>query len=142
MSGSESMTFEYPVMTMDFSTAGEASSSIKKILKQLGMDSTVIRRVAIATYEAEINVAIHSTGGKIKLDIFTDKLVITAEDQGPGIADIELAMQQGYSTATNEVRELGFGAGMGLPNIKKCCDDFHIESVLGEFTRVEMTMYI
>jgi len=142
MSGSESMTFEYPVMTMDFSTAGEASSNIKKILRQLGMDAAIIRRVAIATYEAEINVAIHSNGGKIKLAIFADKLQIIAEDQGPGIADIDLAMQQGYSTATNEVRELGFGAGMGLPNMKKCCDEFKIVSVIDEYTRVEMTIFI
>lgn len=142
MNSSESMTFEYPVMTMDFSTAGEASSNIKKILRQLGMDAAVIRRVAIATYEAEINVAIHSNGGKIKLEIYADKIKVIAEDQGPGIADINLAMQQGYSTATNEVRELGFGAGMGLPNMKKCCDEFTIESVINEFTRVEMTILI
>lgn len=142
MDGSQGMIFEYPVMTMDFSTAGEASSNVKKILRQLGMDATIIRRVAIATYEAEINVAIHSNGGKIKLAIYPDRLVITAEDEGPGIADIDLAMQQGYSTATNEVRELGFGAGMGLPNMKKCCDEFSISSVLNEYTRVEMTILI
>lgn len=142
MRSSQGMIFEYPVMTMDFSTAGEASSTIKKILRELGMDATIIRRVAIATYEAEINIAIHSTGGKIKLAVYPDMLIITAEDQGPGIADIDLAMQKGYSTATNEVRELGFGAGMGLPNMKKCSDEFDIQSVVNEYTKVEMIMYI
>lgn len=142
MAGTESMTFEYPVMTMDFSTAGEASSNIKKILRELGIDAAVIRRVAIATYEAEINIAIHSNGGVIRLEIYPEKVVVVAQDQGPGIANIDLAMQQGYSTATNEVRELGFGAGMGLPNMKKCCDHFAIESVVGDYTRVEMVMLI
>jgi len=136
------MKLEYNVSIMDFSSAGEASSNIKKRLKQLGIESGIIRKLAIATYEAEINIAIHSQGGKITLHIEDDKLRVVAKDNGPGIADIDLAMQRGYSTATSEVRELGFGAGMGLPNIKKCCDDFKIESKLGEYTQLEMIMNI
>lgn len=129
---------EYTIECEDFIRAGEASSSIKTILRQLGIDSALIRRVAIATYEAEINIVIHSKGGKITATINPDKLVIEATDIGPGIEDIELAMQKGYSTASNKVRELGFGAGMGLPNIKRSCDEFDIESSIGEGTRVQM----
>ena len=136
------MQMDYNVSTMDFSTAGTASSSIKKTLKEIGIDSAIIRKLAIATYEAEINIAIHSNGGKISLHIEEDKLRVVAEDKGPGIPNIELAMQKGYSTASTEARELGFGAGMGLPNMKKCCDDFIIDSKVGEFTRVEMIMNI
>lgn len=132
------MKLEYEVSAEDFSSAGEASSNIKKVLRQLGIDSSIIRRVAIATYEAEINVAIHSYGGKINVCILPDQIEIIAKDRGPGIENIELAMKKGYSTATSEIRELGFGAGMGLPNMKKCCDTFGIDSVVGEFTEVKM----
>jgi len=138
----ESMKYEYKVPSMDLTVAGEASSHIKKILRQLGIETGIIRRVAIATYEAEINVAIHSLGGTISLMISPEWIKIIAEDEGPGIKDINLAMQQGFSTATSEIREMGFGAGMGLPNMKKCSDEFEISSELGSFTRVEMTMFI
>lgn len=140
MSESIGMKLEYEVSAEDFSSAGEASSNIKKVLRQLGIDNGLIRRVAICTYEAEINIAIHSLGGQIFVNIYSDKIEIIAKDRGPGIADIELAMKTGYSTASSAVRELGFGAGMGLPNMKKCADIFYIESKVDEFTYVKMIL--
>lgn len=134
------MKLEYDVSAEDFSSAGEASSNIKKVLRQLGIDNTLIRRVAICTYEAEINIAIHSLGGQIIVNIYPDRIEIVAQDRGPGISDIELAMKTGYSTASSAVRELGFGAGMGLPNMKKCSDIFYIDSKPGEFTFVKMIL--
>jgi len=110
------------------------------VLRQLGIDNALIRRVAICTYEAEINIAIHSLGGQILVNIYGNKIEIIAKDRGPGIADLELAMKTGYSTASSKVRELGFGAGMGLPNMKKCCDVFNLESKIGEFTFVKMIL--
>lgn len=133
---------EYEVIKEDFGRAGEASSSIKKVLRQLGIDSSIIRKVAIATYEAEINIVIHSEGGKIIVCINPDRIEIIAKDRGPGIKDIDQAMQMGFSTASNKVRELGFGAGMGLPNIKRSCDEFRIESQVGVGTTVTMTISI
>lgn len=129
-------------MKNDFKSAGEASSNVKKVLNQLGVDSKTVRRVAIATYEAEMNIVIHSNGGNIIVTISSDKIEIIAHDEGPGIKDIELAMQEGYSTASNQVRELGFGAGMGIPNMKKCSDVFSISSHENEKTLVSMTMYM
>ncbi|MBS4535957.1 ATP-binding protein [Clostridium sp. D2Q-14] len=119
---------EYSIISNDFKRAGETSSNIKSILKKVGIDNKVIRKVAIVTYEAEMNIVIHSYGGNIKLMVEGNNIIINAYDKGPGIEDISLAMKEGYSTATDEVRELGFGAGMGLPNIKKCSDYFKIES--------------
>jgi len=136
------MMKSFEVSNEDFSSAGIASSKIKKILRQIGLESSVIRRVAIATYEAEINVAIHSLGGKIEVYIKSDRVEIFVEDKGPGIADIDLAMQKGYSTATKEIRELGFGAGMGLPNMEKCCDDFFIDSKVDAYTAIKMTFNV
>ena len=136
------MMKSFEVSNEDFSSAGTASSKIKKILRQIGMESSVIRRIAIATYEAEINVAIHSLGGRIEVYIKSNKVEIYVEDNGPGIADLDLAMQKGYSTATKEIRELGFGAGMGLPNMEKCSDDFYIESEVGIYTAIRMTFNI
>ncbi|MCK5762800.1 MAG: anti-sigma regulatory factor [Clostridiales bacterium] len=136
------MKFEYTISNLNFSTAGKASSNIKKILKLLGIDSKIIRRAAIATYEVEINIAIHSHGGKIILYIEEDSIKITAIDKGPGIENIELAMKEGYSTATHEIREMGFGAGMGLPNIKKCSNEFSITSEFGKYTKLEITIFI
>ncbi|MEA3424048.1 MAG: anti-sigma regulatory factor [Bacillota bacterium] len=136
------MKFEYTISNLDFSTAGEASSNIKKVLKLLGIDSKVIRRASIATYEAEINIAIHSHGGKIVLYIEEDSIKIITIDKGPGIENIELAMKEGYSTATHEIREMGFGAGMGLPNIKKCSNEFSITSEFGKYTKLEITIFI
>ncbi|SKC64346.1 ATP-binding protein [Maledivibacter halophilus] len=137
-----SLKLEYEVIKEDFKRAGEASSGIKKVLRQLGIDSGIIRKVAIATYEAEINIVIHSEGGKITVYIKPDRIDITAEDRGPGIEDIDQAMQMGFSTASNKVRELGFGAGMGLPNIKRSCDEFKIESKLGVGTIIEMIILL
>lgn len=134
------MVYEYEVIKDDFGRAGIASSDIKKKLRQVGIDNDIIRRVAIATYEAEINIVIHSLGGKITLLIKPERVELFFVDRGPGIENIELAMKEGFSTASNKVREMGFGAGMGLPNIKKCSDEFYIESQLGQFTQLKIVM--
>lgn len=139
--GKTSIKLEYEVIKNDFDRAGEASSNIKKVLTKLGINSKAIRKVAIVTYEAEMNIVIHSHGGKIIAMISPKEIEIIAEDIGPGIEDIELAMQQGYSTAPNRVRELGFGAGMGLPNMKKWSDEFKIESSPNG-TKVIMKIYL
>ncbi|KAB3535927.1 anti-sigma regulatory factor [Alkaliphilus pronyensis] len=131
----------YNIERRDFSRAGEASSNIKKALRQLGVNSATIRRVAVATYEAEMNIIIHSEGGTIGVTVDVDKIRIDAKDTGPGIENIEMAMKEGYSTATSEVRELGFGAGMGLPNMKRCADEFSIESSKGNPTKVSIIIY-
>lgn len=133
---------EYNVVQNDFSRAGEASSNMKKIFIRLGIDSKIIRKAAIATYEAEMNIVIHSYGGNIFVQISPEYIEIEAIDRGPGIGNIDLAMKEGYSTASNDVRELGFGAGMGLPNMKKFCDEFQISSVSGQNTKVKMKIYI
>ncbi|NLB81021.1 MAG: anti-sigma regulatory factor [Clostridiaceae bacterium] len=137
----DSITLHYEIDGKDFSAAGDASSSIKKVLSQLGVDPNTIRRVAISMYEAEINCVIHGGGGFADAIIAPDKIWIGITDHGPGIPDIDLAMQKGYTTATNEIREMGFGAGMGLPNIKSYSDDFNIKSSIGKGTTVEMTIY-
>ncbi len=126
----------------DFTVAGECSSKVKKTLKQLGFDPEVIRRVAIAMYEGEINMVIHANGGHIDVEISPDKIVAVLKDTGPGIPDIEKAMQEGFSTASNKVRELGFGAGMGLPNMKKYTDEMKIDTVCGEGTTVTLTVNV
>ena len=131
-----SRTFE--VCGDDFSRAGEASGAIKKTLKDLGFRPDVIRRVAIAAYEAEINMVIHANGGAITAVITPELISIEFRDQGPGIADISLAMQEGWSTATDDVRNLGFGAGMGLPNINKNVDEFDIETKPGVGTTLRI----
>lgn len=131
----------YQIEKDDFTRAGQASSSIKKVLKQLGIDAQILRRIAITTYEAEMNIIIHSEGGFIEVNIDPEKVNIIAEDRGPGIENIELAMKAGYSTASDKIRELGFGAGMGLPNIKRCSDEFQIESTVGKCTRLEIVIY-
>ncbi len=133
---------EYDILKDDFSRAGEASSNIKKILRQLGIDSTIIRKVAIVTYEAEMNIVIHSEGGRITVEIYPTFVIIIAKDEGPGIENISLAMQEGFSTASSKVRELGFGAGMGLPNIEKHSDDFSIKSEKGSSTILTITINI
>ena len=124
----------------DFGSAGEASVEIKNILKEIGFDPGIIRRVAIASYEAEMNVVMYGGGGKIDLMVEPNQITLVIEDQGPGIPDIELALQEGYSTATDEMREMGFGAGMGLPNMKKNSDEFKIVSEVNRGTRLEMVM--
>lgn len=132
------MKLHYIVEAGEFITAGKASSKVKKILKQLGVQPEVIRKISISMYEAEINMVIHSNGGNIDVEITSEKIYIVLEDTGPGINDVDLAMQEGYSTASREAREMGFGAGMGLPNIKKNCDFLKITSKVGEGTKVEI----
>ena len=122
------LTMEFDIKAGDFVLAGEASSKIKDTLKKLGVKPEVLKKVAIVSYEAEMNIVIHSVGGVLKAIISKDKIEIIAEDRGPGIENIELAMMEGYSTAPEEIRNLGFGAGMGLPNMKKYSDYFEIES--------------
>ncbi|MDD4780642.1 MAG: anti-sigma regulatory factor [Tissierellia bacterium] len=118
----------YNVPANDFKAAGKSSSSIKSNLKAIGIDARILRKIAIISYEAEINIVIHSYGGNLYCDLYEDKIVIVSEDKGPGIPDIEKAMTEGFSTASESVRELGFGAGMGLPNMKRYSDEFEIES--------------
>jgi anti-sigma regulatory factor (Ser/Thr protein kinase) len=130
------MHFEYKIVSGDFSNAGTASSQIKKILKQLNVDSVRIKRIVVALYEAEVNIVAHSFGGTIFADIDTDKIILLLKDTGPGIPDISQAMKEGYSTASHQVREMGFGAGMGLPNIKKNADKLEIKSEVGIGTEV------
>lgn len=119
-----------------------ASSEVKKVLKQLNLAPEIIKRIAVAMYEAEVNIVAHAFSGNMKVDISTDKVFIRFEDKGPGIADINKAMQEGFSTATEAVRQMGFGAGMGLPNIKKNVDDMKISSILNSGTVVELTTFI
>lgn len=123
----------------DFDKAGEASRKIKKSLKQIGISNKTIRHIAIAGYEGEMNLAIHSDGGQIILVVDDESVVLRLEDVGPGIPDISLAMTEGWSTASDKVREMGFGAGMGLPNMEKNADDFSIESKVGEGTKIKMS---
>jgi serine/threonine-protein kinase RsbT len=129
---------EFPVKGGDFVKAGTVACRIKDLLKDMGLDAKTIRRAAIAAYEAEMNIIMYAGGGSMNLAVSPREVRITVDDRGPGIADVELAMTEGYSTATREMRELGFGAGMGLPNIKKNSDDFHIESQAGEGTHLEI----
>lgn len=136
------MKLHYNVDGTDFTVAGEASGSVKKVLKQLGIKPDVIRKVAIAMYECEINMVIHARGGVIDVEISPEKIRMVHKDVGPGIPDIDKAMQEGYSTATQQVRELGFGAGMGLPNMKKYSDEMKITTRIGVGTTVDMVVYI
>lgn len=131
----------YHVLGKDFSNAGKVSTSIKDTLKRMGINPAVVRRVAIVSYEAEMNLVMYATRGKMSLSVSLDAVILKVDDEGPGIPDIPLAMQEGYSTATPEMREMGFGAGMGLPNIRKNADEFDISSEVGRgtslFIRVE-----
>lgn len=130
---------EYPVAAEDYTRAGETSADIKRRLKQLGVSSMVLRRVAVASYEVELNLVIHSRGGVLTLEVEPDRVRLVSRDVGPGIPDVELAMREGYSTANEEARSLGFGAGMGLPNMKRNADQFAIESAVGVGTTIEMS---
>lgn len=139
---SECVKLHFDVPGDDFTRAGEASGNTKKTLKQLGVASDVVRKVAIAMYEGEINMVIHAGGGEADVEIFPDKIDIVLSDRGPGIADVDKAMQEGYSTAPDNVRSLGFGAGMGLPNIKKYTDTLRIETEVGKGTSLYLTIDI
>lgn len=132
----------YVVPGDDFTRAGEASSAVKRTLKQLGFDPEVIRRVAIAMYEGEINMVIHAGGGEADVEILPDRVVMVLTDHGPGIPDVEQAMQEGWSTAPDNIRNLGFGAGMGLPNIKKYTDYMDIKTEIGKGTRMLLTVLV
>lgn len=135
---SEKLVFRYDVAGNDFTSAGQASVLVKKNLRQLGLDTDIIRRVSIAMYEGEINMVIHAGGGIAEVCVTEDYIDIILEDKGPGIKDIEQAMQAGFSTAPDNIRTLGFGAGMGLPNMKKNTDSMDISSKVGEGTRIVM----
>ncbi len=133
---SDAVRLSFDVVDGDFAHAGEASGSLKRTLKKLGINMDIVRRISIAVYEGEINMVIHANGGVIEAEISPDAVEVWLKDKGPGIEDIELAMQEGYSTAKENVRELGFGAGMGLPNIKKYTDKMTIETTIGVGTTV------
>ena len=133
---------EYSIPRYNFEIAGRASTDIKKALKQRNLNPKLIRRVAVASYELEINLVVHSNGGTIRYSILPDKIIIIAADTGPGIADVNLAMQEGWSTANEYIRSLGFGAGMGLANTKRVSDEFSIESALGHGTTVRAVLHV
>ncbi len=139
---SEKLVFRFNVEGSDFTSAGQASVQVKRNLRQLGFDNEVIRRVSIAMYEGEINMVIHAGGGVAEVIVCEEYIEIVLEDQGPGIKDIEQAMQAGYSTATETIRSLGFGAGMGLPNMKKNTDTMEIHSTVGVGTRIVMRVIL
>ena len=134
----DAIVLTYDISADDFTRAGEASSDVKRKLKQMGVSPEAVRKVAIAMYEGEINMVIHAKGGKITVEITPEQIKMILADVGPGIPDVELAMQAGYSTAPDEIRSLGFGAGMGLPNMKKYSDDMYIDTRQGQGTTITM----
>ncbi|WP_312446818.1 ATP-binding protein [Lacrimispora sp.] len=136
------MTFHYRISPDDFTRAGEASSDVKSKLKKMGVTPEAVRKVAIAMYEGEINMVIHAQGGEITVNITPNRIEMILADVGPGIPDIALAMQAGYSTAPDAVRSLGFGAGMGLPNMKKYSDEMEIDTAIGKGTTICMVVNI
>ena len=138
----EAVRFHFVVDGEDFTSAGQASVSVKKNLRRLGISPETIRRISIAMYEGEINMVIHAGGGEAEVIVYEDRIVMILTDHGPGIANVDQAMQEGFSTAPDNVRSLGFGAGMGLPNMKRYTDDMKIESVVGEGTTITMTVLL
>ncbi len=134
-----SLHYTFDVHAGDFAKAGDASSRVKRILQQIGVGPEIVRRVAVACYEAEMNVVIHAHGGTVTLDADLQRIIVRVDDQGPGIEDIDQAMMPGFSTAPDSVREMGFGAGMGLPNMKSCSSALDIKSIKGVGTTVTMT---
>ena len=139
---SEPLKFTFDVDGENFTSAGEASVAMKKNLRMLGVSPDIIRKVAIAMYEGEINMVIHAGGGTATVTIYPDCIEIVLDDKGPGIPDVDLAMKEGFSTASENIRSLGFGAGMGLPNMKKNSDSINIESTLGVGTKITMKINI
>ena len=139
---SDNLVFRFDVLGGDFTSAGQASVQVKKNLRQLGFDTEIIRRVSIAMYEGEINMVIHAGGGTAEVIVSEEYIEIILQDSGPGIKDIEQAMQVGFSTASETIRSLGFGAGMGLPNMKKNTDSMEITSTLGVGTRIVMRVLL
>ena len=138
----EAVRFHFVVDGEDFTSAGQASVQVKKNLRKLGIPPEIIRKISIAMYEGEINMVIHADGGDADVLVYEDRIVMILTDRGPGIADVEKAMQEGFSTAPDNVRNLGFGAGMGLPNMKRYTDDMQIQSVVGEGTTITMTVLL
>ena len=138
----EQLRFHYDVDGGNFTSAGQASVQVKNNLSQLGLDPAVIRRVSIAMYEGEINMVIHADGGTADVYVEPDKITIVLEDHGPGIPDVELAMKEGYSTSTEEIRTMGFGAGMGLPNMKRYTESLEIETEVGVGTKLTMVVKV
>jgi anti-sigma regulatory factor (Ser/Thr protein kinase) len=135
---SDSLVFHFDVDGDNFTSAGQASTQVKKNLRQLGLSPAIIRRVSIAMYEGEINMVIHANGGTADVVVTEEYIEIVLEDRGPGIQNVEQAMQEGFSTATDSIRSLGFGAGMGLPNMKRYTDSMSIDTVIGEGTTITM----
>lgn len=135
------MHFEYKVEGGDFTNAGSTSSAVKKMMKQLGVDPAIVKRTVVALYEAEVNIVAHAYRGTIYVDLEENHVYIKLDDEGPGIPDINRAMEKGYSTATPQVREMGFGAGMGLPNMQSNSDKLVVNSVVGKGTTVEITNF-
>jgi serine/threonine-protein kinase RsbT len=140
MSNENELSHHFEIKGGDFSNAGRISTSIKEILQEIGIDSSIVVRAAIASYEAEMNVVMYAHRGVLILNITPEKLHLKLEDEGPGIENVDLAMKEGFSTATDEMREMGFGAGMGLPNIKKNTDKFEISSIPGKGTSIDITI--
>jgi anti-sigma regulatory factor (Ser/Thr protein kinase) len=136
----DKVNFHFDIDGDNFTSAGEASVRIKKLLREMGFSPDTIRRVSVAMYEGEINMVIHANGGSADVEVYGDRIEIILADRGPGIPNIDLAMQEGYSTAPDNIRSLGFGAGMGLPNMKRYTDDMRIESALGVGTTIYMTV--
>ena len=139
---SEPIRFHYNIDGEDFTSAGQASVQVKKMLRQLDFDADTIRRVSVAMYEGEINMVIHADGGAADIVVWDEKIEVILADSGPGIPDVSLAMQEGFSTAKENIRSLGFGAGMGLPNMKRYSDEMKIDTVVGEGTTVTMTFVV
>ena len=138
----EPLRFHYSVDGENFTSAGEASVDVKKKLRQLGFSPELIRCVSVAMYEGEINMVIHAGGGEADVYVYPDRIEIVLADHGPGIENVALAMQEGYSTAPDNIRTLGFGAGMGLPNMKRYTDDMQIESTVGVGTTIRMKVLV
>ncbi len=141
-SSENELSKRYEIASPDFSRAGNVSTQIKQLLQEIGITSSIIRRVAISIYEAEMNVVMYADKAEVFLTISPEKIHIKIHDEGQGITDIEQAMQEGFSTATHEMREMGFGAGMGLPNIKKNSDKFNISSIPGKGTTVDIVFHL
>ena len=135
---STGLLLEFSLEHYRFETAGEASSKVKQVVRQLGVDAQTARRISVCAYEAELNAIIHAFGGKMKVRVLPDRTELELTDEGPGIPDVEAAMREGFSTAPDNIRELGFGAGMGLPNMKRSADEFEIKSTPGQGTWIRM----
>jgi anti-sigma regulatory factor (Ser/Thr protein kinase) len=140
MSDESGLSHHFEITGRDFSNAGRISTGIKEILQEIGIDSSIVVRAAIASYEAEMNVVMYAKRAVLTLKVTPEKLHLELEDEGPGIENIDLAMKEGFSTATDEMREMGFGAGMGLPNIKRNADKFEISSIPGKGTTLKVTI--